>query len=230
MSAAAETIRSRLFALQDLKYRDFHCALMPTVDKKSVIGVRVPALRALAKELAGTETAAAFLAELPHAYYEENNLHGLLIERMPGFDETLAALERFLPCIDNWATCDLIRPKAFRTHTDALMPCVRLWLQSGHTYTARFGIRMLMDFYLTDAFLPELPALVASCACGDYYIDMCVAWYFAEALYKQPDAILPYFSERRLPKWTHNKAIQKSIESFRIPAGTKAYLKTLRLG
>lgn len=221
-------IQRRLFELQDLGYRDFHAKLMPTVDKERVIGVRTPALRALAKELRGSEIANAFLQTLPHHYYEEQNLHAMLIEKGV-FPEVLTEVERFAPTVDNWATCDLLRPKVFAKHTEELLPHILAWLESDKTYTVRFGIRMLMDFYLGEAFQSDYLALVANCACGDYYIDMCVAWYFAEALCKQSEAALPWFAEKRLPKWTHNKAIQKSIESFRIPAETKDFLRTLRI-
>ena len=226
--SAIEEIRARLFAAKDEKYHAFQCRLMPTVDPAAVIGVRMPALRALAKELRGTPIEAEFVAEMPHTYYEERNLYALLIERS-GFADAIAQAERFLPCVDNWATCDLLKPKAFAKHTEELLPHIRTWLKSGETYTVRFGVNMLMGFYLGDAFTEECPALVAESACGDYYIDMAAAWYFAEALVKQREAVLPYFAEKRLPKWTHNKAIQKSIESFRVPAETKEQLKAMRV-
>ena len=225
--SAAEEVRTRLFAARDEKYHAFQCSLMPTVDPATVIGVRMPALRALEKELRGTDAAAEFVAEMPHTYYEERNLYALLIERSR-YEDALAQVERFLPCIDNWATCDLLKPKAFAKHTDKLLPHIRRWLKSGETYTVRFGVNMLMGFYLGEAFTEECPALAAESACGDYYIDMVVAWYFAEALVKQREAVLPYFAEKRLPKWTHNKAIQKAVESFRVPDKTKEWLKTLR--
>lgn len=225
----AETlVRQKLSALQDLKYREFHASLIPTVRKETVIGVRTPALRALAKDLRGTAAGEAFLQILPHEYYEEQALHAMLIEH-GDFETVLRALERFLPTIDNWAICDLLRVKVFAGHEEELMPHILRWLHSGRTYVVRFGIRMLMDFYLGKAFCPAYLKLAADCACGDYYIDMCVAWYFAEALCKQPEAAMPWFEQKLLPKWTHNKAIQKSVESFRIPQETKDYLRTLRI-
>jgi len=227
MNQAAEEIRARLFALRDPKYHDFLCKLIPTADPDTIIGVRMPVLRALAKELRGTPTAAEFLRELPHGYYEERNLHALLIQR-GSYEAVLAEVKRLVPYMDNWATCDLLRPKAFAKHTAELLPEIRSWLQSGETYTVRFGINMLMAFYLDDAFSPEYPELVAACACGDYYIDMICAWYFAEALAKQPETIRPFFEQRRLPKWTHNKAIQKCVESFKISAEEKEALKAMR--
>ena len=222
-------IQQRLFALQDTGYRDFHAALIPTVDKALVIGVRMPALRALARELKGTEQAAAFMAELPHRYYEENNLHGLLISAMRDYDGAVAALDAFLPYVDNWATCDLIRPKVFQKHLPELLEKIEVWLSSDRTYTIRFGLEMLMTYYLDDAFCPEYLELAAGVRSGEYYANMMIAWYFATALAKQYDAALPYLRECRLDPWTHNKAIQKAIESCRVTGEQKAYLRTLKV-
>lgn len=222
------TIQVRLFALQDLKYRDFQCKLMPTVAPPSVIGVRTPQLRALAKELENTPEAEAFLPILPHEYHEENNLHGFLIEKMRDYERAVAAVDAFLPYVDNWATCDLISPKIFRKHLPELLEKIRQWLASGRTYTIRFGIGMLMSFYLDEQFDPAYPALVAGVKSEEYYVNMMIAWYFATALAKQYDAVRPYMEERRLEPWTHNKAIQKAIESRRITDEQKAYLRTLK--
>ncbi|MGI6695658.1 MAG: DNA alkylation repair protein [Christensenellales bacterium] len=222
-------IQERLFALQDLAYRDFQAKLMPTVDKARVIGVRTPALRQYARELAGTPEAAAFLAKLPHDYYEENNLHGFLIERIKGYEETVAALDAFLPHVDNWATCDLMRPRAFKKRPAALYPAqIDSWLASPHPYTVRFGLGMLLWLYLDEGFEPEMLARAAGIRSDEYYVNMMVAWYFATALAKQPEAALPYLKNHRLPRWTHNKAIQKAVESRRISAERKTYLKALR--
>ena len=231
MEETAEArIRARIYALRDEKYRAFHLALIPTVDPATVVGVRPPALRALARELRGTADAAAFLRSLPHTLYEERNLHSMIIALERDFDTALAEQEAFLPHVDNWATCDLPAPRVFAQHTAELLPRVRAWLQSSHPYTVRYGVRMLMDFYLGEAFSPELPALAAGCAGqGEYYVDMGLAWYFAEGMAKQPAAFLPWLEEKRLRRWTHNKAIQKSCESYRVPAETKEYLKTLRV-
>ncbi len=229
MSATEETIRERLFKLQDLKYRDFQRRLIPTVDPETVIGVRTPALRALAKELADTPQAEAFLARLPHEYYDENNLHGFLIERIRDFDACAAAVDAFLPCVDNWATCDLMSPKVFKKHPLALLERINIWLASPRTYTVRFGIGMLMSFYLDDKFKPEYLALVAGVRSSEYYVNMMIAWYFATALAKQYEAALPYIKQRRLDKWTHNKAIQKAAESYRITGEQKAYLRGLKV-
>lgn len=221
-------VQEQLFSMQDLGYRDFHSRLMPTVDKARVIGVRTPQLRKFAKEFAKTPEAAEFLRQLPHTYYEENNLHGFLIAGMKDFDECLAAMEEFLPYIDNWATCDLISPKVFQKHLPKLLLSIRRWIRSDRPYTVRFGIGMLMSFYLDEAFEPEYPELVASVRSEEYYVNMMIAWYFATALAKQYEAALPYIEGRRLDLWCHNKAIQKSVESYRITPEQKDYLKTLK--
>ena len=221
-------IQKKLFALQDLDYRDFQCKLMPTVPPEQVIGVRMPALRKLAKELRGKPETTEFLAVLPHNYYEENNLHGLLISESRDYGETLAALEAFLPWVDNWATCDLLAPKAFQRHPEALPGQIQAWLNSGRTYTIRFGLGMLLRFYLDEEFQPEYLEWAAQVDSEEYYVRMMVAWYFATALAKQYSAALPYVEQGRLPVWTHNKTIQKAVESYRITPEQKAYLRTLR--
>lgn len=229
MTQETECIRARLFALQDEGYRAFHSRLMPTVPPETVIGVRVPALRRLAKRLAGTPQAEAFLQELPHIYYEENNLHAFLLESIRDYDAALAATEKFLPYIDNWATCDSFCPKVFAKHKEELLPVLRRWMASDHPYTVRYGMEMLMRYYLDEDFRPEHLAWAAAVHSGEYYINMMRAWYFATALAKQPEAALPWLTERRLDVWTHNKTIQKAVESSRIPAETKAFLRTLRV-
>ncbi|WP_368293051.1 DNA alkylation repair protein [Dehalobacter sp. TBBPA1] len=227
MSSKEEILR-RLFELQDLKYKEFACKLMPTVNPENVIGVRTPDLRKLAREFSKTPEASEFLKILPHAYYEENNLHGFLIETIRDYDTAVAAVDEFLPYIDNWATCDLISPKIFKKRLPELYEKIKVWLVSGRTYTVRFGIGMLMRFYLDDDFQPEMLELVAVIRSDEYYINMMIAWYFATALAKQYEAVLPYIQEQRLEKWTHNKAIQKAIESYRIGDEAKAYLRTLK--
>ena len=229
MTQETECIRARLFALQDEGYRAFHSRLMPTVPPETVIGVRVPALRRLAKRLAGTPQAEAFLQELPHIYYEENNLHAFLLESIRDYDAALAATEKFLPYIDNWATCDSFCPKVFAKHKEDLLPVLRRWMASDHPYTVRYGMEMLMRYYLDEDFRPEHLAWAAAVHSGEYYINMMRAWYFATALAKQPEATLPWLTEKRLDVWTHNKTIQKAVESSRIPAETKAFLRTLRV-
>lgn len=223
-----DVIQEKLFALQDLNYRQFQAKLMPTVDPEQIIGVRMPALRKLAKELKGTAEAEAFLAALPHRYYDENNLHGLLLCARSSYEETVAGLEDFLPHVDNWATCDLLSPRAFRTHPPQLPGQIRRWLGSGDTYTVRFGLEMLMSFYLDECFRPEYLDWAAEVKSEEYYVRMMVAWYFATALAKQYDAALPYLTSRRLEQWTHNKTIQKAVESYRITPEQKDALRALR--
>lgn len=223
-----DAIQEKLFALQDLNYRQFQAKLMPTVDPEQIIGVRMPALRRLAKELKGTAEAEAFLAALPHRYYDENNLHGLLLCARSGYEETVAGLEDFLPHVDNWATCDLLSPRAFRSHPPQLPGQLRRWLDSGDTYTVRFGLEMLMSFYLDECFRPEYLDWAAEVKSEEYYVRMMVAWYFATALAKQYDAALPYLTSRRLEQWTHNKTIQKAVESYRITPEQKDALRALR--
>lgn len=229
MDGIAEKIRERLFSLQDLKYRDFHCKLMPSVDPGTVIGVRTPELRKLARELAKTpDMAEEYIQILPHQYYDENNLHGFLIALKKDYSQTVAALESFLPYVDNWATCDLVSPKAFRKHPAQLPEQAKRWMGSSHVYTVRFGIGVLLEFYLDEAFRPEYLEWVAGVRSGEYYVDMMAAWYFATALAKQYDAAVPYIEQRRLAPWTHNKAIQKAIESRRIGEDRKTYLRGLK--
>lgn len=220
---------NRLFEIQDLKYRDFSHSLMPTVDKEKVIGVRTPALRKLAKELSKDERSKNFMSSLPHVYYEENNLHAFMIEQIKDFDTAILETDRFLPYVDNWATCDCMSPKAFKKDLDRLLTKIDQWLSSSHTYTVRYGICTLMRYYLDDRFSPDLLKKVAEIRSDEYYVKMMIAWYFATALAKQYDATLPYISEKKLDKWTHNKAIQKAIESYRVTDEHKAYLKTLKI-
>ena len=221
--------QQRICALQDLSYRDFQAKLIPTVDPETVIGIRTPALRKLARELAKGEDVQSFLDGLPHQYYDENNLHAFLIEQCKDFDRTVALLDAFLPYVDNWATCDLCSPKVFAKHLPELLPHIMRWTASNQTYTIRFGLEMLMRYYLDGAFQPAYLELAASLRSEEYYVNMMIAWFFATALAKQYDAALPYLAERRLEAWTHNKTIQKAVESNRISPEQKGYLKTLRL-
>ncbi|MBQ7864254.1 MAG: DNA alkylation repair protein [Lachnospiraceae bacterium] len=223
-----QSITEQLFALQDIEYKQFHSKLMPTINPDVIIGVRTPELRKLAKQLAKSTNVELFLQELPHRYYEENNLHGFFIESIRDFDACIAALNKFLPYVDNWATCDMMAPKVLKTDLPKLYEWVKVWIASEETYTVRFGVNMLMKYFLDEAFLPEYPALVASIRSEEYYVKMVVAWYFATALAKQYDAVLPYIKEHRLDVWTHNKTIQKAVESYRILPEQKAYLKTLK--
>lgn len=218
-------ITEQLFSLQDLGYRDFQARLMPTIDKETIIGVRTPVLRKFAKQIARTGDAAAFISQLPHKYYEENNLHAFIVEQTADYDEAIRQTERFLPYIDNWATCDSFSPKAFKKHTAELLENVKAWIKSTHTYTCRFGIEMLMSFYLDDLFRPEYSEMVATVRSDEYYVKMMIAWYFATALTKQYDATIGYITGKRLDVWCHNKTIQKAIESFCISDEQKAFLK-----
>ena len=222
-------VQGKLFELQDLNYRDFHAKLMPTVSKERVIGVRTPVLRKFAKEFGKTKEAEEFLKQLPHEYYEEDNLHGFLIAGMKDFDRCIEELERFLPYVDNWATCDLLSPKIFKKHLQELLVKIRVWTVSEHTYMIRFGVGMLMSFYLDEAFELEYPEMVSGIRSDEYYVNMMIAWYFATALAKQYETVLPFIENRRLDKWTHNKAIQKAVESYRVTDEKKAYLKTLKI-
>lgn len=221
-----ELVQGRLFELQDLEYRDFHAKLMPTVDKEKVIGVRTPALRKFAREFGKSEEAGEFMKVLPHDYYEENNLHGFLIEGIKDYEQCICALDAFLPYVDNWATCDMMAPKVFKKHLPELEHKIDEWMASEHVYTVRYGIGMLMRFYLDEGFRVEYLAKAAAVESEEYYVKMMIAWYFATALAKQYEAALPFIEERQLEKWTHNKAIQKAVESNRITAEQKKYLRT----
>lgn len=221
-------IQARLFELQDTEYRDFHAGLMPTVDKEKVIGVRTPVLRKYARELSGQPEAQEFLKALPHIYYEENNLHGFLLEKIKDYDTCMGEMKKFLPYIDNWATCDGVAPKVFGRHKEELIKEIPGWLESGQTYVIRFGVNMLMRFFLDEDFKPEYAEKVAAIRSEEYYVKMVVAWYFATALAKQYDAVIPFLEERCLENWTHQKTIQKARESYRISPAQKEYLKTLK--
>ena len=222
-------VRKRLFEMQDTGYRDFHARLIPTVEKEKIIGIRTPILRKFAKEVGKTEESELFLKVLPHQYYEENNLHGLLIEQIRDYDKCLKELERFLPYIDNWATCDMLAVKVVKKHLDTFIDEVYRWMESDHAYTIRFGISMLMRYYLEDAFQMEYPEKVAQIRSEEYYVNMMRAWYFATALAKQYDKILPFIEKQKLDVWTHNKTIQKAIESYRITPEQKEYLRGLKI-
>ena len=223
-----EEIRERLFQLQDTAYRDFQSKLIPNIEISTEIGVRTPELRKLAKELIKRENIGEFLNAVPHAYFDENQLHAFLVSEIKEFDRCIDEVCRFLPYVDNWATCDQMSPKVFRKNREALLPYIREWLDSGETYTVRFGIGMLMSHFLDDSFDLAYPEMVAAVRSEEYYVNMMVAWYFATALAAHYGAIVPFLEEERLASWTHNKAIQKAVESYRISPEQKAYLKTLK--
>jgi 3-methyladenine DNA glycosylase AlkD len=222
-------IRGELFRLQDSGYRDFQSKLMPTIDASTAIGVRTPALRALAKKLVKREDVGLFLSDLPHAYFDENQLHAFIVSELRDFTACLQEVERFLPYVDNWATCDQMSPKVFKKHREELLDPIKRWISSDATYTVRFGVGMLMEHYLDDDFDPSYLDMVAAVRSEEYYIRMMVAWYFATALAKQYDAALPYLTDQRLDPWTHNKTIQKAIESRRISPEQKDYLRGLKI-
>ena len=231
MSEIIRKIQKELFEMQDLKYRDFHSKLMPTVDKEKVIGVRIPQLRKYASsflKLSSREEINEFMHTLPHQYYEEDNLHAFIIEKIKDYEECINALNVFLPYIDNWATCDMMNPKVLKKESERLLEQVKVWMKAKETYVVRFAMGCLMNYYLEENFTTECADLVAEVQSEEYYIQMMQAWYFATALAKQYDAVLPYLLEHRLSMWVHNKTIQKAVESYRITTEQKDYLKTLK--
>jgi len=224
------TITDRLLALADLPYRDFNAALIPSVDKERIIGVRTPALRSLAKQIAKEEPEAAkqFLKTLPHYYYEENNLHAFIIEQNKDFEEVIQLIEAFLPYIDNWATCDTFSPKILLKYPNETLEYIKKWLQSSETYTVRYAIGLLLSNYLDIHFNPIHLQWVTAIQSDEYYINMMIAWYLTTALAKQYEATLPYLTSKTLKPFIQNKTIQKARESRRIAPEIKDYLKTLR--
>ena len=221
-------IQERLFALRDEKNVAFVARLIPTLERETILGARTPALRKLAKELSGSDAAEAFLRVLPHETFEENGLHAFLLEQIRDFDRCMAETERFLPYVDNWATCDSFSPKVFKKHRQELLEHIRRWLVSERPYTVRFGVGMLMAHFLDEDFMSEALELVSLIESKEYYVNMMRAWFFATALAKQYEATLPYLEEGRLDCWTHNKTIQKAVESYRIGAEQKAKLRALK--
>ncbi len=224
-----DNIREELFELGDESYKNFHSKLIPNIKYDSIIGIRTPVLRKYAKELFKSKDAAVFMSHLPHKYYEENNLHCFLIEQIKDYDECVKALDVFLPYVDNWATCDSMTPKVFKKNTGRLINEIDRWIISDNTYSVRFAIEMLMKFFLEDCFEEKYLEKVANVSSEEYYIKMMIAWYFATALAKQYEASLVYLEEKKLDTWTHNKTIQKAIESYRISDEQKQYLRTLRI-
>ena len=222
-------ISEELFKLQDTEYRDFQSKLIPTVDPDHTIGVRTPALRKFAKQLVKEKAYEDFLKDLPHQYFDENQLHAFVISEIKDFDACLEEVDKFLPYVDNWATCDQMSPKVFRKHRPELLTPVRNWIGSTESYTVRFGIGMLMEHYLEEDFDPAYPEMVAGIRSEEYYVRMMIAWYFATALAKQYETALLYIENKRLDTWTHNKTIQKSIESYRITPEQKEYLRSLKI-
>ena len=221
-------VQKRLFELADDKYADFQAKLTPTIDRSLFIGVRVPDVRKLAKELYKTNQFEAFIKELPHQYYDENMLHGLILSEFKDYEDCIAEVDRFLPYVDNWAVCDIMSPKIFNRNRIALLGKIKEWSASEKPYTCRFGIEMLMTYFLDDDFKPEYLEIPASVRSEEYYVQMMIAWFFATALAKQWDSAVKYIEEYRLDARIHNKTIQKARESYRITQEQKEYLKTLK--
>lgn len=222
------TLYERLIAVKDDAYREFQVKLVPNVPKETILGVRTPEMRKIAKEVFESGERDAFLSDLPHQYYEEKLIHFFVLSMIKDFDVCVRGVEAFLPYVDCWPVSDQATPKAFRKNHERLLPYLKKWIASEHVYTARFGIRMLMNEFLDADFKPEYPELVASKQGEDYYLKMMIAWYFATALAKRYDETIPYFTDRRLDEWTHKKAIQKAVESFRVTDEHKEFLKSLR--
>lgn len=224
-----DEILDSLHALQDVEYRDFQSKLIPTVGIEYFIGVRTPDLRKLAKQMAKRPEIEEFLDQLPHGTFDENQLHAFILSEMKDYEKCMDRLNKFLPYVDNWATCDQMSPKIFKKHKPELLEQVKVWIDSDETYTVRFAIGILMEHFLDDDYDISYPEMVAKVRSEEYYINMMIAWYFATALAKQWDAIIPYIEDNKLDKWTHNKAIQKSVESYRITPEQKTYLRTLKI-
>lgn len=224
-----DEIRQKLFENSDPDYRAFQAKLMPGIDIERVIGVRTPIVRKMAKELAKADGINDFLSDLPHAYYDENNLHGFIISETKDYDKAVAEVDAFLPFVDNWATCDLLSPKAFRKNRARLREDIERWISSDKTYTVRFGIEMAMSHFLDEDFDPAMPEKIAAVRSGEYYVNMMIAWYFATALAKQWECAVVYLEEKKLDRWVHNKTIQKARESYRITDEQKAYLSGMKL-
>ena len=224
-----DEIVEELFRLQDKDYALMQTKIIPTVAADRIIGVRTPALRTFAKSLYKDSDIDAFLSGVPHQYFDEDQLHAFVLSLEKDFDRCIAEVDAFLPYIDNWATCDQLSPKVFKKHPEKLLPYIQSWIKSDRTYTVRFAIGMLMQHFLGENFDLKYADMAAEVRSEEYYVNMMVAWYFATALAKQYELILPYLEEKRLDDWVHNKAIQKSVESYRITDEQKAYLKTLKV-
>lgn len=221
-------IRKELKKLQDKGYREMQVTIIPTVDADSIIGVRTPALRQLAKEFAKREDISEFLSDLPHKFFEENQLHAFILSGMKDAESCIRLVDEFLPYVDNWATCDQMSPKVFKKHKQLLLEYVDKWIRSEHTYVKRFAIGMLMEHFLDEDFKTSYLTKVSKIRSEEYYVNMMIAWYFATALAKQYEDTLPFIEKQKLDKWTHNKSIQKAVESYRITQEQKEYLKTLK--
>ena len=222
-------MKEELFKLQDKKYRDFQVKLIPNVNPDTIIGVRTPDLRMLARKLVKENNYITFLNSLPHKYFDENQLHAFIISELKDYDECINYVNKFLPYVENWATCDQMSPKVFKKHPDKLLDNIKGWIKSKETYTIRFGICALMQYYLDDNFKEEYLKLVSSVKSDEYYVNMMIAWYFATSLAKQYDSTIKYIENKELDSWTHTKTIQKACESYRITQDKKDYLKSLKV-
>ena len=224
-----EEIKRKLSELRDEEYGDFMSSLLPGIPRETILGVRIPELRKLARSLKKETCSDLFLRELPHTYYDENNLHAFLIEeKAESFEQAVELTEEFLPYLDNWQTCDSFHPKIFGTDPERLYEKTEEWMKSRHAYTVRYGIVMQIRYFLDDRFLPEMPEQMAGIQSDDYYVRMALSWYFSVALVKQYEQTIPLFKEKRLDRWIHNKALQKAVESHRITEEIKAYLRTMK--
>ena len=228
MSKIVNEIRKDLLSMQDIKYRDFQAKLIPNVDKEYFIGIKTPELRKYAKDVLKRDDVSEFFDDLPHKYFDENQVHAFAVSGMKNFDECMVETEKFLPYVNNWATCDQFSPKVFKKHREELLKYIKVWIKSKETYTVRFAIGMLMEHFLNEDFKEAYPKMVSKVKSDEYYINMMIAWYFATALAKQYDAVIGYFEEGKLDKWVNNKSIQKACESYRVSDEHKAYLKTLK--
>ena len=213
----------------DDKYKELQKKIIPTVQPDTIIGVRTPELRKYARQLLKRDDVNDFLHDLPHRYFDENQLHAFTISGIKDYVTCIDEVNRFLPYVDNWATCDQMSPKVFAKHKKELLEQIVKWMGSKETYTVRFGIGMLMQHFLDEDFDIKYPEMVAKIRSDEYYVNMMIAWYFATALAKQYDAVIPFIQGQKLEKWTHNKAIQKSVESYRISDEQKVYLKSLKI-
>lgn len=223
-----EDVEAFLASHVDEGYRAFQAKLIPNIDPGSIVGVRTLDLRKFAKKLAWRDDVGEFLAALPHRTFEEAQLHSFVIAQERDFDRLVAKIESFLPYVDNWATCDQLSCRGLAADPDATLVKVRSWLESDHEYTVRFAIGVLMQLFLDERFRPEHFAWVVGVSRPEYYVNMMRAWYFAEALAKQPAAAEEVIVSGVLDVWTHNKAIQKAVESRRIAPEQKERLRALR--
>ena len=223
-----DDIRGWLQARQDTKYREMQVKILPSLSPGAIVGVRTPDLRKYAKEIGRREDVKEFLESLPHRFFEEKQLHAFIISELKDYGQCMTELTRFLPYVDNWATCDQMSPRVFKKRRQELLPSIREWIASGRCYTVRFGLKMLMEHFLDDDFSPDYVEMAAGIKSDEYYVNMMIAWYFATALAKQYDTVLPFIEGNRLAPWTHNKAIQKAVESYRIAEEQKDYLLSLR--